>query len=57
MDIPAGIVFETNSKMIFVTAHEEGQSEEGVRVIASLSSGLSQRRVNSRQLLYCLAIR
>lgn len=48
LDIPAGIVFETNSKMVFVSVHEENDDRNNLRatVIASLSSGINQRRVN-----------
>jgi malonyl CoA-acyl carrier protein transacylase len=46
LDIPSGIVFETNSKMMFVTVHEEESAGTRVRAVASLSSGISQRRSN-----------
>ena len=46
MDIPSGIVFEKDSKVIFVTVHEEECEGTRVRVSASLSSGLTQRRNN-----------
>lgn len=46
LDIPAGIVFESNSKMVFITVHQEELSDTKVRATASLSSGLGQRRSN-----------
>src|SRR5262249_55857313 len=46
MDIPSGIVFEKDSKVIFVTVREEECEGTRVRVSASLSSGLTQRRNN-----------
>jgi acyl transferase domain-containing protein/NAD(P)H-dependent flavin oxidoreductase YrpB (nitropropane dioxygenase family) len=44
LDIPSGIVFDTSSKSITITVHEDFRTEEQVRTVVSLSSGTITRR-------------
>jgi len=48
LDIPAGVIFDTESKMIYVAVQEENHSVEQVQLNVSLSSGVKQKRLNFR---------
>jgi NAD(P)-dependent dehydrogenase (short-subunit alcohol dehydrogenase family) len=44
LDIPSGIVFDTTTKSISITVHEESRTETQVMTSVSLSSGTTTRR-------------